>query len=269
MKRVCKICGNDVKKIFDANILNKYMVEYFKCHDCEFIQTEEPFWLEAAYASPIAFLDVGLLFRNNTLAQIVPSIFDVLDGPNAKYLDYGGGYGVFVRLMRDKGYNFFLSDKYAKNLFAQYFELKDAGVENRFTCLTAFELFEHLVNPIEEIKEMFKFSDTVLFSTELQPVTTINSIDDWWYFVPEGGQHVSLYSLRSLEQLKEHFKCYLYSNKINLHILSKKSLQKDPFETKIIKPISFQEKLFSKFFKPKQTEKSPVRTSLLQKDFIF
>jgi hypothetical protein len=265
----CKICGNPASSLFETNVLHKYPVKYYQCSNCSFIQTEEPFWLEEAYTSPIGLLDVGLLHRNFELAQIIPAILDQLSIRNNKYLDYGGGYGIFVRLMRDKGYDFYLADKYSKNLFAQFFELKDAGIDAGFSCLTTFEVFEHLVSPIDEINKMFLLTDTILFSTELQPDIRFKSVDDWWYFVPEGGQHIALYSLRTLKQLKEHFKCYLYTNRFNLHILSKYPLPKDPFAPEVKKALSFRERLYNKLFKPQPIFKSTSRNSLLQKDFSF
>ncbi|MBC7627950.1 class I SAM-dependent methyltransferase [Ferruginibacter sp.] len=264
----CKICNKQSLILFEALVLKKHLVKYLKCQNCGFIQTEEPYWLNDAYASPIALLDVGLLYRNNMLAERSSPIFNQIAG-NGKYLDYGGGYGIYVRLMRDRGYDFYLSDKYCKNLFAQFFELKDAGIENGFTCLTAFEVFEHLASPIDEITAMFHLSDTIFFSTELQPEIEMRSVNDWWYFVPEAGQHIALFSIGSLEQLKLHFNCYLYSNNVNLHILSKKPLLKDPFESKVETPLTLHERIFNKFFKPNHFIKQEEKKSLLQKDFEY
>ncbi len=266
----CKICNSESGFIFDAIVLQKFNVKYFQCTNCDFIQTETTYyWLNEAYNSPIALLDVGILQRNYWLSNIVPSILNALPLQNGKYFDYGGGYGIFVRLMRDKGYDFYLSDKYANNLFAQFFELKDAGMSTGFDCLTAFEVFEHLTSPIEEITEMFSISDTLLFSTELQPDTKIQSVNDWWYFVPEGGQHVSLYSLKSLEQLKKHFNCNLYTNKRNLHILSKKPLPVDPFKVMDRKIFSLLGRIVNKYFKQNKTVHSLKSKSLLPKDFEY
>jgi len=36
--------------------------------------------------------------------------------PDGIFLDYAAGYGLFVRLMRDAGYNFRWSDLYCQNL---------------------------------------------------------------------------------------------------------------------------------------------------------
>ena len=70
-----------------------------------------------------------------------------------------------------------------------------------------------------EIEKMLGFSDTILFTTELQP-TDKDALNNWWYFTPETGQHVSLYSLRSLQKLAEKFNMHLLSHG-HLHLLSK------------------------------------------------
>ena len=69
---------------------------------------------------------------------------------------------------------------------------------------------------------MFAFSDSIMFSTALQPKTDFKSIEDWWYFLPYSGQHVSLYSKDSLIALSKKFNCNLYTNNKDLHLLTKK-----------------------------------------------
>ena len=265
----CNICNQQSNFLFDTVVLQKHLVKYYKCQNCGFIQTENPYWLNEAYSSPIALIDVGLLQRNVFLSEKISEIIDNLIPFDGTYLDYGGGYGIFVRLMRDKGYDFYLDEKYTQNIFAKYFELKDSGFKTDFTCLTAFEVFEHLVNPVKEIEEMFALSKTIVFSTELQLKDDIKKANDWWYFVPEGGQHVSLYSLNSLMHLKKHFNCHLYTNKHNLHVLSRVAL-KDPFEKIIAEYPSLSVRIKNRFFnKNKRTENLIKRESLLMNDFEY
>ena len=265
----CKICNQGSHLLFEILVLQKYRVKYYKCQNCGFIQTEDPYWLTEAYSSPIGLIDVGLLQRNILLSEKVSVILDEIHSVNGTYLDYGGGYGIFVRLMRDKGFNFYLYEMYAQNLFAKYFEMEDAETKNGFDCLTAFEVFEHFVNPVEEIEKMFRWAKTIIFSTELQPNDYIEKAADWWYFVPEAGQHVSLYSLDSLLQLKKYFDCHLYTDKNHIHILSKVAL-KDPFRHVLAKKSSIVKRIKNRLFKvAKKNNKQTVRESLLMKDFDY
>jgi hypothetical protein len=219
----CKICSGNSEKLFNTLVLNKYNVQYFKCNKCHFIQTEEVFWLPEAYENAIGSLDIGYATRNVMYSEIVAAIIQyIFKNKDQRFLDYGGGYGLFVRLMRDKGFDFYRQDSYCENIFAKHFDVEDLNDRKGFGLLTAFEVFEHLVQPLEEVSTMLRYSDAILFSTELQPSKNITNVDDWWYFVPEGGQHVALYSLESLQEIARKFNLHLISNKHNLHLLSKR-----------------------------------------------
>ena len=226
----CKICKSNSDRIFSGRILSKYEIDYFKCQNCGFIQTEEPFWLQESYSSVIAMTDIGLVARNLSLQNITTWIIKKYFNYKAKFIDFAGGYGLFVRLMRDKGLDFYRQDFYCENYFAQYFDVTDQNIKDKFELLTAFEVFEHLVNPFEEIEKMFDYSDSIFFSTELQPQLKMESIEDWRYFAKETGQHVAFYNIKSLEIIAEKLNCHFYSNENNLHILTKKKLDSNPFQ---------------------------------------
>jgi Methyltransferase domain len=250
----CKTCSAELLPLFETEVLKKYQVKYFQCTNCGFIQTEKPFWLEESYSDAIGLLDVGLAGRNIELAELFAPVLHKYFGKDQKYLDYGGGYGLFVRLMRDKGLNFYRQDLYCDNIFAQHFDLTDLSENSKFSLVTAFEVFEHLVDPIAEIEKMFNYAPSILFSTELQPKLSFKSADEWWYFSTEAGQHISLYTLRSLEEIATKFGKNLYSNGKNLHLLTDKNLSNNIFKRPLIKRVC--DKLFKKQFK-----------SLLQSDF--
>ncbi|NJO93452.1 MAG: class I SAM-dependent methyltransferase [Hydrococcus sp. RM1_1_31] len=192
----CKICKSKAYEFSRATVLGKYEIDYFQCSDCGFIQTEEPYWLEEAYSQAISASDVGLICRNlrlSTLAKYL--IFNFFDH-NGKFLDYGGGYGLLVRIMRDAGFDFYWSDKFCQNIFAEGFEAHQAE-KNQFELVTVFEVFEHLVDPGEEIEKIFRFSKNILFSTEILPENNPKP-NEWYYYALFAGQHVSIYTKKSL-----------------------------------------------------------------------
>ena len=259
----CKICQSDLKYIFKANVLKKYKVSYYKCKKCGFIQYEEPFWLNEAYNLKNTFTDTGYVSRNVNFSNLTEKIIELNFKSNEKFIDYGGGYGLFIRLMRDKGFNFYWNDKYANNIFAFGFEA-DILSKDKYELLTAFEVFEHFVDPINEIENMFKFSNNILFSTELQPDKEINNIDDWWYFAPEVGQHISFYTLNALEYIAKKFVSHLFSDGNNIHLLSK-NMNKFKF------PSRKSQNIMMRVIKKLRRKKTKIkeRKSLTQSDYEF
>ena len=245
--------------LFDGLVLGKINVSYFRCNSCGYIQTEEPYWLEEAYSLVMADLDVGLVSRNLKYANVVEKILLNHFIPQGRFLDYGGGYGLFVRLMRDRGFNFFRQDKYCQNLFAKGFDITDISEIYNFSMVTAFEVFEHHLYPCNEASKLLALSDTLLISTEIVPQASITSLDDWRYFAPETGQHIGFFTISSLEQLAKANGCHLYSNEKNLHFLSRRKFIQNPFDC-----LSSPQGLRS-FFVKKPMYSQPA--SLIEHDF--
>ena len=217
---ICKICSQPAAPFANARILHKYEVQYFQCSHCGFTQTEAPYWLEEAYSEAITLSDIGLVGRNIELAKISAVVLPAFFNPTARFLDYGGGYGLFVRLMRDAGFDFYLWDKFVPNLFAKHFE---ADLTRLYEAVTAFEVFEHLVNPLKEVERILSFSKNILFTTLLIPPHNPKP-DEWWYYGTEHGQHVALYTGRALALMAQKFHVHLYSNGTNLHLLTGRAI---------------------------------------------
>lgn len=215
----CKICSSDSQKIFSALILNTNAA-YWQCNNCGFIQTDEPTWLPEAYKDPLNDSDTGILMRNTTFARLTSLFTFFFISRQSIGVDYGGGTGIFTRLMRDIGFDWYWQDPHTKNIFARGFEY-DPKKHPHPDLVTAFEVFEHMQNPRKELEHMLCIAPTILFSTELIPVPPPKTIDDWWYFAPEHGQHISFYTLKSFAYLAKDFGLHFYSNHKNLHILSK------------------------------------------------
>lgn len=215
----CKICTQESNFIFKGNILSKYNIKYFYCNQCGFLQTEEPYWIDEAYNESITSSDTGYIERNIQLSQKLIILLTLFFDKNAKYLDYAAGYGVFVRLMRDIGFDFYWDDKYTNNLFASGFEYKN---EERYEAVTTFESFEHFVNPIDEIEKLLKLSKNIIFTTELIPKQIPNP-QDWWYYGLDHGQHISFYSQKSFEFIANKYNLN-YSNCGGVHLFTEKKI---------------------------------------------
>jgi Methyltransferase domain len=216
----CTICEHPSEFFQTGQLLDRYEVNYWRCPHCGTVGTESPFWLAKAYERAITSSDVGLVARNLELARITSVILRYCYRSDAKFVDYGGGYGLLVRLMRDQGYDFYWQDEFCTNLFATHWV---APPGEQYELLTAFEVLEHLPQPLETLATMLERAPNVLFSTELIPTPTPN-LADWDYYGLEHGQHITFYTTAALEHLAHRWHKHFYSNGHNLHLFSQKPL---------------------------------------------
>lgn len=215
----CKICHNQSDVIFDAVVLYKYNVKYYQCKNCGFGQTEEPYWLQESYISPMNLSDTGVMFRSERMSKITTTLLYLFFNKNGTFLDYAGGLGVFTRQMRDIGFDFLWNDPYTKNELARGFE---GDLNRKYDAVTTFESFEHFENPLEEIEKILQITDTIILTTDLISVPA-PSHKDWWYYASEHGQHVAFYSKKSFREIAKKFGLNYY-NAMNVHILTKQKI---------------------------------------------
>lgn len=216
---ICKICNSPTQNVFTTQILNKYQVAYYQCTSCSFLQTEKPYWLEEAYSNSMNLTDTGIMHRNLISSKVCTSLLFLIFDTQGKYLDYAGGYGVFTRIMRDYGFNFFWFDPYTLNVMARGFEHDE---KNKYTAVTTFESFEHFENPITELEKILQYSNNIIFSTELVP-NKLPKPGEWWYYGLEHGQHIALHNKKSLQVLAKKFDLNFYSLG-NLHLFTQKKI---------------------------------------------
>ncbi|HME70972.1 MAG TPA: methyltransferase domain-containing protein [Myxococcota bacterium] len=230
----CWICGSACRPFGRARILEKHDVDYFECNTCGFIETEEPYWLTEAYSSAITNSDIGLVGRNVTLARYTRNFIFALLDRDRTCLDYWGGYGLFVRLMRDYGVDFRLHEERCENLFAQGFEA-DLKVSSRYELLTAFEVLEHCTRPMKELERMAQLADTIAFTTELLPARRPRP-GEWWYYGPEHGQHVAIFTEPTLRYVAERLGMSLHRH-TRFHILTRKVLSERVLRLLRMRPV--------------------------------
>jgi hypothetical protein len=219
----CLICESPTRNIFSHLVLRKYDVKYFKCDNCGFTFTPKPHWLEEAYSSAISNTDVGLVQRNIELSKKISTINYFFNGKDKNYLDYAGGTGLFVRLMRDIGFHYFWKDKFCQNVHANGFEYSNQHCE----AVSAFEVLEHLEDPMSFFNEMYSNINPscFIFSTEVYQGDDPPAPGDWWYYSFLTGQHISFYNFKTLKYIANKFNLNFYSSS-GIHILAKRRLPK-------------------------------------------
>jgi hypothetical protein len=223
----CNICGGQTAEYARATVRHKYKAVFQKCSNCGFMFVADPSWLAEAYAEPINRADTGYVARNLWAREQTRQCIESQLNPDATFLDYAAGYGLFVRLMRDIGYDFRWADLYCQNLFCRGFEAA-VPLTGPYEAVTAFEVFEHLTNPVEEMEKLSGFSPFLLFSTTLLP-EPVPKMGDWWYYGLDHGQHVAFYTQKSLELLAKRFGYQFATNGSDLHAFSRRGFSPDCF----------------------------------------
>jgi hypothetical protein len=211
---LCRVCGGTSRHVFAQTVLGE-SVNYFDCVHCGYLQTEEPHWLERAYSHAINDVDTGIMVRNQTNVGRVVMTLAAYSRLNGVVVDHAGGYGILVRMLRDAGVEALWRDRYCENLLARGFEADGQPAD----LITAFEVMEHLVDPVKDLRAMLKEAPVVLLSTELVP-TEATPLTDWWYLGPEHGQHVGFFRGRTLAHIASLLGVYFATDGRSLHVLS-------------------------------------------------
>lgn len=216
----CPVCGTP-GAAFDVVDFNKSCEEhrgvflplsgeavyYHLCGSCghlfgpQFSDWTEQQFLEKIYNDDYGLVDPDYeITRPESNAEFLLKHFDD-DSGHIRHLDYGGGNGYLSEILVESGWDSTSYDPFPANDT----RISELG---RFNFITAFEVFEHVPDPLELMHNLLGLMDDscmVMFSTLLsdgfiQRGQRIN----WWYCSPRNG-HISIFSKRSLETLcKRH-----------------------------------------------------------------
>lgn len=195
-------------------VLGKYEIEFHRCTGCGLIAALDPSWLDEAYSSAIYDGDSGLLRRSRLLSTVTSALIRSERISGGTFLDWAGGYGALARMMRDKGFDFYTVDAYAKNLLAPGF---DGDESTTYDLVTAFEVVEHIADPVPELQAVTAHNDRFFFTTQIQPAVPPRPTE-WFYYALDSGQHVAFHTLASLRILGERLGYQLTSNGENYHL---------------------------------------------------
>lgn len=217
----CRLCGGVTEVQFQARLLARNDVSYYRCIQCQLVQSEPPYWLEHAYSRSVSSLDTGLVQRNLYVAQVLSVLLTSLGMRRKAVLDYAGGCGLLVRLMRDRGFNFHWQDLYTPNLLARGFE-QQADV--RYAAVTAIEVLEHLVDVAHFFETTLRQMqpEYVIATTHLRP-DDLGA--DWPYLMAETGQHIALFHSETFRWIARAYG-YHYTGARYFHVLSKRPISR-------------------------------------------
>lgn len=260
----CRLCGGTTRERFRRQVLLKHDVGYQECTACGSVQTEPPYWLDEAYAIPGVHIDVGIATRT---LQCWVSLVSFLDhvgfSRDLPALDFGSATGLLPRLMRDIGFNFHASDKYATPQFVNYF-IDDDLQQFKPKLITAFEVLEHFPEPAASLDELFAAdADMLILSTWLVD----GNGDEWRYFVPECGQHVFFYSEKGLRDFAAE-RDYDLLLMPHFHLLAKRGRVSDETKARIDSFSAASKELYDRTWARLLTEVSSDSPHIAR-DFAF
>lgn len=233
---VCKICSGKTI-LFDVidierqcslkspypNGLSGIPIYYHKCSICNFIFTNffdgfiDKDWSEYIYNDDYKMIDPDYTgkraFQNKTLVKA--AIKSWWSGKDIG-LDYGGGIGGLSDILNLEGIKYESFDPFGGDT--------RNGVEKTYSIISAFEVLEHVTNPLGVFDAMVKMLNQkrglLLISTQLtMPTMNAGQLINSWYAAPRNG-HISLYSIQTMNYLAGKFKLDYRRVSRGLHIFS-------------------------------------------------
>jgi hypothetical protein len=195
----CRLCQGVARYRFHLSILSKYSVAYFECTQCLSLQSEKPYWLDESYSPQSQFPDIRALVRILQTREDIYFLSAAL-GVTAgdRVLDWGGGNGLLVRMMRDLGIDAYRYDLYVSNNYALGYEFDQAI---HYSMVIAIQVWEHFDDAAEEVRKIFDLQpDVVVISTG----TYAGQGPDWEY-LNAYGRHIFLFSLEARKWIAERY----------------------------------------------------------------
>jgi hypothetical protein len=102
----CPICKSSANGLFIMTIQAENQVELNSCSKCEFAFYPDQNWINQSFSDVLNSLDAGAADRTVIAADYLGVMLKSQKLSHGKFLDYGGGYGLLSRIMRDRGFNF-------------------------------------------------------------------------------------------------------------------------------------------------------------------
>lgn len=213
----CPICSEVAYVALQLSVRGKSNEPLFRCSNCAFHCFAQPNWLQQSFTDNLHQLDLGSVSRCLLVADFVTAVLP-LRRRDTRVLDWGGGDGLLTRVLRDRGIDCVWYDPFTKPTF-----VGDSLYEpqSQVDVTVASEVFLHLTDPVAALKSLLSHSEVVVV-TAVVPPKKLDS--DWWYLMPETGQHVAFYPISALKELADQTDTYLNTDRRFFHVFSKRRL---------------------------------------------
>jgi hypothetical protein len=215
----CPICQSPTFRLFTVMIQFENSRDLYRCPKCGFSFYPSQDWINGSFSDELNSLDVGSVERVLLVCDFLSEFIYSEKLTEAKFLDYGGGYGLQTRIMRDRGFNFNNFDPHTQPLFSKYFTGEPCG---RYDLISLIEVSLHFENPVVEFTKIMELGDYLVF-TSVVPGKDFGP--EWWYITGESGQHIAFYPLSSLMEIAHQLGVMFSSDGRFFHVFHKKPLR--------------------------------------------
>ncbi|MDP2875230.1 MAG: hypothetical protein Q8O00_03540, partial [Holophaga sp.] len=193
----CRLCDAPTIAKFSRLLLSRYTVTYFACTKCDSLQTETPHWLDEAYSPTHEPVDAGAAGRTLLNVLSLCRLLEIIGiRKEDRCVDFYGGNGLFARLMRDAGYNFFSQDKFGNDAFCRGFAW--SSLDRPVQLITIFESGEQFTYPSAKWDALFASNPNFILGTT--GLYTYQG-SDWALLSPESGRNTFFYSPTALAEI--------------------------------------------------------------------
>ncbi|AIY39275.1 SAM-dependent methyltransferase [Collimonas arenae] len=212
-------CGADVHAGKKIDPYAGWPVYFYRCGSCGFTFTRAlDKWRTEDFAAHI-YNDDYVRHDPDYLGSRPQSNADMIMNNMGRMkeqislLDYGSGMGMMTEILGKNGFASVASfDPFSST----------QRPERQFNMVTCFEVFEHVHDPLDLVKDINSFlspDGALLFSTLLCPQQIVDDgLHNWWYCAPRNG-HISFYTLPALTALATHFALRVHSFNDGLHAM--------------------------------------------------
>jgi hypothetical protein len=119
-------------------------------------------WIKESFSEKLNSLDVGSVDRVLFVSEFLTELIFAQKLTNETFIDFGGGYGLQTRVLRDRGFNFKNYDPYVVPIFCADFQ---ARLDESFRLLSLIEVCLHFEDPIYEFRKLIQIADYLFFTT--------------------------------------------------------------------------------------------------------
>jgi SAM-dependent methyltransferase len=208
-EKKCKICGSPAHFTFSRGWTGQEDIfPYFQCENfnCQFLYTnylDKMTNEEISNIYSISAWEDGMNRKQSGQLTLEKVNLAKVILPNAKrVLDVGSGRGWGVAALREAGFDAYGYDVSSPDICHEYITCARESVSGKYDIITALEVLEHLIDPIEAcqwIATLLNEEGVFIFST--YPFNPKRHDENWWYLDHLG--HVSLHTKKSLRLLAD------------------------------------------------------------------